>query len=284
MVDRFLVWMGAGMVTAGVAAAMVAGAGVAMADSPPGSDAKGTTSSESAKPADTKADSGTAGAAAPKPKPVGKKPKKNRADFKGAHRTDAAKQGDDATAADEQPAEQPPAETVKDAVRADSDTAENVVAKPAKRRAVKQQPTAKPTAKPESEAPNTTESAEATPATETSVQPLATVEATLRSVAATTRKATSATETAAVAFAAPASAQATSTASAAPFRGVLSAIGTIVFNLYGLAINVVGGPPKLPPNSTVTVSSSTLRIDCADGQEVPADWYIPAPKRTRRND
>ena len=34
MVDRFLVWMGAGMVTAGVAAAMVAGAGVAMADSP----------------------------------------------------------------------------------------------------------------------------------------------------------------------------------------------------------------------------------------------------------
>ena len=55
MVDRFLVWMGAGMVTAGVAAAMVAGAGVAMADSPPGSDAKGTTSSESAKPADTKA-------------------------------------------------------------------------------------------------------------------------------------------------------------------------------------------------------------------------------------
>ena len=79
-----------------------------------------------------------------------------------------------------------------------------------------------------------------------------------------------------MAFAAPASAQATSTASAAPFRGVLSAIGTIVFNLYGLAINVVGGPPKLPPNSTVTVSSSTLRIDCADGQEVPADWYIPA--------
>ena len=276
MVDRFLVWMGAGMVTAGVAAAMVAGAGVAMADSPPGSDAKGTTSSESAKPADTKADSGTDGAAAPKPKPVGKKPKKNRADFNGAHRTDAAKQGDDATAADERPAEQPPAETVKDAVRADSDTAENVVAKPAKRRAVKQQPTAKPTAKPESEAPNTTESAEATPATETSVQPLATVEATLRSVAATTRKATSATETAAVAFAAPASAQATSTASAAPFRGVLSAIGTIVFNLYGLAINVVGGPPKLPPNSTVTVSSSTLRIDCADGQKVPADWYIPA--------
>jgi hypothetical protein len=31
----------------------------------------------------------------------------------------------------------------------------------------------------------------------------------------------------------------------------------------------------LPPNSTVTVHTSTLRIDCGDGYEVPADWYIP---------
>jgi pimeloyl-ACP methyl ester carboxylesterase len=272
------VWMGAGLVTAGVAAAMVAGAGVAMADSPPGSDAKGTTSSESAKPADTKADSGTDNVGAPKPKPASKKPKKNRADVKGAHRTDAAKQGDDATAADEQPAEQPTAEAVREAVNPASDTAEDVAGKPVKRRAVKQQPTAKPTAKPESEAPTTTEStsAEATPATETTVQPLATVEATLRNVVAATKKAVAEPETAAVAFAAPASAEITSTASAPSLRGVLSAIGTVVFNLYGLAIKVVGGPPKLPPNSAVTVSSSTLHIDCADGLDVPADWYIPA--------
>jgi hypothetical protein len=30
--------------------------------------------------------------------------------------------------------------------------------------------------------------------------------------------------------------------------------------------------PILPPNSTVTVRTSTLRIDCANGSEVPADW------------
>jgi hypothetical protein len=32
MVDRFLVWLGAGVVTSGVSAAMIAGAGLAVAD------------------------------------------------------------------------------------------------------------------------------------------------------------------------------------------------------------------------------------------------------------
>jgi hypothetical protein len=48
--DRFLVWLGAGVVTAGMSAAMLAGAGVASADNASGSDTEGTTSSESAKP------------------------------------------------------------------------------------------------------------------------------------------------------------------------------------------------------------------------------------------
>src|SRR5262245_59483038 len=123
MVDRFLVWLGAGMVTAGVAAAMVAGAGVAVADSPPGSDAKGSTSSESAKPTENKADSGTDNVGSPKPKPSGKKPKKNTvADPNGTDETVAAKHGDDGTTADEppaqQPAERPTVDTVKGAVKA----------------------------------------------------------------------------------------------------------------------------------------------------------------------
>ena len=82
-----------------------------------------------------------------------------------------------------------------------------------------------------------------------------------------------------VAFASPAAAQANATAFASPLNVVLDIIGTIVFGLYSLVIQAVGGPPVLPPGSTVTVRSSSLRIDCGcapgEGEEVPVDWYIP---------
>jgi hypothetical protein len=71
MVDRFLVWLSAGMVTAGVSAAMVVGVGIAAAETgSPGSDGKGTTSAESTKPTENKADSDKGDAGTPKPKPA----------------------------------------------------------------------------------------------------------------------------------------------------------------------------------------------------------------------
>src|SRR6185437_12186013 len=104
MVRRVLVWLGAGMLTAGVAAGMVAGAGVASADSPPGSDTKGTTSSESANSTENKPDSDNDSTGTPKPKPSGKKPKKDAtAGPKDADDSDAAKQ-DEGTLANESPA------------------------------------------------------------------------------------------------------------------------------------------------------------------------------------
>ena len=56
MVDRILAWLGAGVVTAGVSAAMIAGAGFAVADdgSTPGSG----TSAETSNTAGSKEDSG----------------------------------------------------------------------------------------------------------------------------------------------------------------------------------------------------------------------------------
>jgi hypothetical protein len=287
MADRFLLWFGAVTVTAGVAAGMATGAGVASADSPSGSDAKGTTSSESAKPTESKPDSDSDGTGTPKPKPSGKKPKTDAtAELKAADETDAAQQGDEDKTADEtelpaqQPDEKPAAATDEDATPTGSDTAETVAdaAKPA---AIDRKPAAKRVAERQVEEPpsnDSTESTETAESTESTVEPVvaAVVSTSGNAKTAATLKTAASAETAAVALAAPANAEVTSTATASPLSGLLSAIGTIVFNLYGLAISVLGGPPVLPPNSTVTVRSSTLRIDCAGGYEVPADWYVPA--------
>jgi hypothetical protein len=269
MVDRFLVWLGAAMVTAGVMAATVAGGGAASAESPPGADAAGTTSSEAAKKTESKADSDADGAGRPDTKPSGTKPKKDETADPAAD----AKTPHDAEQPAQQQAEEPEIATVKDAKPAGSDTLEKLADQPAKPAAHEQKPAAKPAADHEDEASTSEESVEST---ETPVEPAAAAVVPLSRIAeAPATLKTAAPQTAAVAFAAPVSATITSTAAAPGWSGLLSAIGTIVFNLYGLAISVVGGPPILPAGSTVTVRSSTLQIDCGDGYTVPADWYIP---------
>ena len=72
-----------------------------------------------------------------------------------------------------------------------------------------------------------------------------------------------------------ASATASQTAATPPRQTLLSILGAVVFNLYSFAIRFVAGPPLLPPGSTVTVRSSEMEIDCGDGYEVPANWYVP---------
>jgi pimeloyl-ACP methyl ester carboxylesterase len=257
MADRFLVWLGAGMVTAGVTAAMFAGAAVASADSPPGSDANGTTSSESAKSTESKPDSDKD---ADKPEPPAVDPKDD--DETATEETEPAAQ---------QSEEQPPTEKKSTG----SDTAEKVATKPAKPAAVEHKPTVKPAAKQEAEQQEPEETTEPTASAETPVEPVAAVAPVSHNDKPAAALKTATPQTAAVAFAAPASAATTSTAAAPPLSGLLSAIGTLVFNLYGFATRLVGGPSILPANSTVTVRGSTLRLDCANGYEVPADWYIP---------
>lgn len=264
MVDRFLVWVGAAMLTAAVTAAMVAGAAVARADSPPDSETKGTTSSESAKPAENKADSN-------ENKPTGDEPKDDST-ADPVEDTDAT-DGDEDTPTDKT---EPAADQSDDAPTAvkDSDTAERIANKPVKTAAVDPKPAAKPSAEHEAEEPTAEEPTEAE-AIQTTVESAVVVPIAGNTKTQAIPKTGAAPEATAVAFAGPANAEITSTAAASPLSGLLSAIGTIVFNLYGLATRLVGGPPVLPPNSSVTVHSSTLRLDCAGGYEVPADWYIP---------
>jgi hypothetical protein len=250
MLDRFLVWLGAAMVTAGVTAAMVAGAGIAAADSPPGSDANGTTSSESAKPTENKPDSDKDGTPKPKPKPAGKKPGKQSAD--------------DPT--------EPTAAVGKDPAPA-SATTTKTTEKPVRPVKTDRKPVAKPVVKQAAVEPAPQDAAKKT--LQTAVA--ATAPTSLTAKIAAPNATVAPPETAAVAFAAAAPAtETTSTAAAPRIPPLLSFIGTIFFNLFSFATRLFEGPPVLPPGSTVTVRSSTLQLPCASAAcTVPADWYFP---------
>ena len=195
--------------------------GIAAAETgSPGSDAKGTTSAESTKSTESKADSHKEGASTPNPNPSGKKPKKDApADPKGANETDAAQQDDEDKIVDEtepparQPDEQPTA-TAKDAEPAGSDTAAKLADQPVNPAAIERKPAAKPAAKQEVEEPTPQESTEST---ETTLEPaVATVVPTSRNAKTAATPKTAAPQTVSVAFAAPANAEQTNSIVVAP--------------------------------------------------------------------
>jgi hypothetical protein len=285
MLDRFSAWVGAAAVTAGVSAGMLAGAGMAVADdgsSSPGAGGTGSTSSSSTESKDDSApDTGddSLEAATTNSKSAGA-------------RGSSAAQGATVKAAqagpDERSTERPRrAGALSSIARVDDDGTElrssNSDAKPGQAttgadgslarvtqtesRAVETQP----------EDPDLDKKAVEPPLdTEATTQPTS-LAVRLTSVVdqGALAKTIAAPEVEAVTFAAAPSSMAATTAAAQPFSSLLSAVGTIVFNVYGALTRLVGGPPVLPPGSTVTVRSSTLQIDCAEGYEVPADWYFP---------
>ncbi|KUI06517.1 hypothetical protein AU192_08840 [Mycobacterium lehmannii] len=345
MVDRFLVWLRAGVVTAGLSAAILAAAGAAMADDGSSSDGGGSTSSESSNSADSAKDSavgeprGSAASSrasnattarttgdAPRTR-VGAKVPDDTRDAKSSDATDKADRSDDKKKpavtpkdADTATDEAKDAETAAPPAAGETSATDAVVEQPVVEQPVVEQPVVEqPTtdvelieeavAKSGSDRDHTDQQAtavaspnaatvnrEATTArteadaagkkdalvagTDHTVDPAAAEERTavvLEQPAATVVEDTKELGVQAVAFASAPPAVTTATAPQIPL--ILRVIGTIVFDLYAVATRLLGGPPILPPNSTVTVRSSTLRIDCAcaegEGEEVPADWYIP---------
>jgi acetyl esterase/lipase len=279
MVDRFLVWFGAVMVTAGVSAAMIAGAGLAVADEGSPSDAGGATSSESSNTGGSKEDSGQDAPADDQPSANDPQPSDDPAPDDEPETgspspdPDAGEEPTGEGTTDEQDADDvspgSDSEPAADDAQAESDTAETL-----------QPSTATVNSKP-ADAPD---------------KPLATVtdpveEAVVDEVAETSSEAATAEPVVVVvqdeaadvpeaavtemAFAATSNALAP-TAAAPQAPSLINVIGTLIFNLYSFATRVFGGPPVLPPGSTVTVRQSTLHIDCGDGYDVPADWYIPS--------
>jgi pimeloyl-ACP methyl ester carboxylesterase len=275
MVDRFLKWFGVGVVTVGVSAGMVTGAGVALAEDGTPSTAGGGATSDTAESAGTEQDS-------PSPDPD----TDGEATDPGGDDSDTGEEPDDSDvdsgideeADDEVDEELEPAD--EPAAKGDSGT--DAIDRPAA--IVKQTPrdsdadladagATEADDKAVEKVKDDAGEAEAVAAERTTVV----VDADAADVAV--EEATETPEVEAVAFAAAAELAPAATATAPPLTALLNVIGTFIFNLYGFAIRTVGGPPILPPNSTVTVRSSTLRLDCGceagESIEVPADWYVP---------
>ena len=308
MIDRFLVWMSTGVVIAGVTAAVVAGAGVAMATDADANDGGGTATSEASDSPGKEDDSG----------PANISPNVDGEDKQGEDSVgvepdpdedaidDDATDGNatDGNATDEDPTEPTPGEDLtdgttggelieeqttgadgeagelgKDVEPTDSDAgsyengvqAGNSQIAQWTRNLIDQfEPEAK------------TENVEIKGALETDAveeQVSVNVANLFEETFEETKEQTETPEFAAMTFSDPAAAQVNAAATATPLNILLDVIGTIVFGLYGLVTQLIGGPPVLPANSTVTVYSSRLRIDCGcapgEGEEVPVDWYVP---------
>jgi acetyl esterase/lipase len=304
MVDRFLVWMSTAVVTAGVTAAVVAGAGVAMATDGDAGDGGGTKTSESLDSPANQDDSGAGNTPQNGPDLSGGD---ERGDDSAEVEPDPDNDAIDGALTDEDALDEGATDGTTGEDLTDGTTGEDLIGEDidgANEEAgelgedVETTETGTGSHKKGVQAGNS-QIAQWTRALIDNFAPVAktTNENVEISDAATTNAVdehafvnvanlseeeqghTETPELMSVAFATPAAAQPNATAFASPLNVVLDIIGTVVFGLYNLVIRAVGGPPMLPPGSTVTVYSSRLRIDCGcapgEGEEVPVDWYIP---------
>ena len=282
--QQLSVWVGTGIVTAGVSAALLAAAGVATADT--GTDSQsggvsssGSTTSDAAKPDSTspkqdstspKKDADSTGATAASDSDADKpdsatdtKDDTKKDDTK----KDDTKKDDESTSESTDPDDEAtPASSVKptaEAPKKKSATAEPVDQKP--------QVTEKTKAAKEPIESEETLAPAATPAAESTVEPVANHPAT-QSVSARFASPMSMVQAPVAADVTPA---------APSLLGVVgSVISAVVVNIGSIALTalqaveaLVAGPPVLPPGSTVTVRNSSITL--STGQRVAANWYYP---------
>lgn len=279
MGDGILKWFGASMVTAGLTAGMLAGAGLAVATDGTTSDSGGSTTSDASNSAEGEPDSAPEGETEGSGEATG--PDESETLDPGAN-PDAESDVDEEEPAEEVPAEEPadePAdETESDgeaAAKGDSDRDHTATTTDR----TKPEPTTAPDDSVATETEPQTEAVVDKDAEQAATETAAPVERETVVLDDIVEDVVDAPAVQAVAFASAPTAAVNATATAPQIPGIIRMIGTMVFNLYAVAIRLVGGPPMLPATSTVTVRSSTLRIDCGcedgEGVEVPADWYIP---------
>jgi hypothetical protein len=260
-VERLSAWVGAGLVTSGVLAAMIAGAAVAVADTDSPSDGGGATSSgsASAKPESTKPES-------TKPestKPESTKPGSAKLDTKTA---DAGADVENHVATMNVAATVSAASAKTTAADHDSKKDDDAAAAPTKESsATYDEPTAVEEKSTTSVAEEPIRSQPEPAAAQPDPAPPKPVVTPDEPVAPATVASPTALRS---------SSPVVANVVAPPQPTVVGLISSVVFNVLQTVERIVTGPPVLPPNSTVTVRSSTLTI--GDGVVVPADWYYPA--------
>jgi hypothetical protein len=285
--EHLTTWLGAGVVTAGVSAALLAGAGVASADTDSGSDGGGANSSSSADKAD-KSDK-----AEKKESPSAKEPaKKSAADEPAKDDAKDADTSEKPDKTDTDKVDEKADDTAADDATEPEDTTEPAADEPGDKPAKKK--TAQPAAESKPESDTATTPAAETPAT--APEPVAKAEPveaqpetapvmhadTATIVAAAAIEAPE-PETAKTSLASTRAALASAVAPAAPslLGFVGSVIGAVVVNVGSIALTALqavealaAGPPVLPPGSTVTVRDSWITL--GNGQRIAANWYYPA--------
>jgi hypothetical protein len=270
-VEQLSVWLGTGLVTAGVSAALLAGAGAASAETGPGGEPGGSGASASSASSSSTHSSNSTGPSNPndpktRPKPASGDGEPTSGESDSARPETDAK---DDTAASE--VKHP--DTPKPTESATHDSADRPTTRsaPAKRDRTKgQQPVEAPSPKVDAAVATTAPDPVATRAA-AAVEKVSETVAT-ESVPVTSTSFARPTPTKLVAAAAPAPPSLVGV-----IQGVIGAVvvnvGSLVFHAVQAVEALVTGPPVVPPGSTVTVRISTVQL--SNGQRVAANWFYP---------
>ena len=244
--QRLAVLLASGLVTAGISTALVAGAGVAVADTESAADTGTTTS------ASTTSDSSTTKeTSATKDSPADEETPK---DTEKATEEDSQKDTEEAEGTEQAEPEETEAEEAKPEEAKPEET------KPEESKPEEAKPEVTTTAGAEVEDTDTEKSSAKTP------EP----EAPAPAVATSAARKTAAVEVAATVSQTPAPVPVPVPTG---LPAVLAFVGNVVFGALTLLEQTVNGPPTVPPGSSVVVRTSGLQI--VDGFVVRANWYFP---------
>lgn len=259
MVNRLTALLGMTVVMVAIAAAMLAGAASAVADTEPGADGDGTKTSQSKEASDSKPES-----ASPTPKSEPEEGEQNPTEATGSTpaKDDSAQLPEPTGSADQPAAEDTtPLETP---LETKSNKPHRALQKPSRPDPVADVSTDT------SASPATPSQTHAASEPAASAAPTADPAESLEPARTAVIKTSEAPSTIAAQTVAAAARTATTRAPT-----LIDYVGSIVLNVVMGLIHVFDGAPVLPAGSNVTVRTSTLTIPVAGGRAVEADWYFP---------